>query len=91
MSSISGHHDDLKSYGTLIANYVPILAIFVYFGHFPAYFGPFRKVQSQNIVETLESASDPAIESYAYIYPGNRLGAHHEGRKVRFRTIAKRA
>ncbi len=42
-----------------------ILAIFVYFGRFPTGFGPFRKVQSPSTLETLESATDPAIESYA--------------------------
>ncbi len=41
-----------------------ILVIFVYFGRFLAYFGPFRKVQSLSLVETLESAADAAIESY---------------------------
>jgi len=48
---------------------------FVYFGRFPACFGPFRKVQSLSTLEILQSAIDPAIDSYAQIYHGNNLGA----------------
>ena len=51
-------------YGTVISHYVPILAVFVYFGRFPTCFGPFQKPQSPSTLQILESASDPEIESY---------------------------
>ena len=49
--------------GTVIIRYVLILAIFAYFGRFPACFGPFRKPQSLSTLEILESSTGPAIES----------------------------
>ncbi len=51
-------------YDAVNSHYVPILAIFAYFGRFPACFGPFRKIQSLSTLETLPSASDPETQSY---------------------------